>query len=234
MAYQALGTDPVDFGATLLAALLASGHCAGMCGGLALAASAGGRGRASQILYHLGKTTVYLGFGSVSALAGASLLRNLDAWGAGRALAFAAAAALIAVGIGQLGIFPVRRVKFVVAPGAIARASPVTSCLTWAGSRGSAWRALALGTLSGLLPCPLVYAFAAKAAAAGSLGGALATMLSLSLGSLPALLVVASSGRALPLAWRMRMARVSGAFLIGLGALTALRGFAVLPCCESA
>jgi sulfite exporter TauE/SafE len=83
---------------------------------------------------------------------------------------------------------------------------------------------LGAGMIVGLLPCPLVYAGLAAAAASGSpLAGAL-TLAGVALGTVPALGVLAMTGLALPSGWRQGLARAAGVLLLVVGTMTIARG----------
>ncbi len=77
----------------------------------------------------------------------------------------------------------------------------------------------------GLLPCPLVYAGLAAAAASGSAAAGAGILAGVALGTLPALALVAAFGGALPRLARQRLARVAGALLLLAGLITLARGF---------
>lgn len=86
---------------------------------------------------------------------------------------------------------------------------------------------VALGVFNGFLPCPLVYAFAAQAAATFSpLSGAL-TMVLFGLGTFPAMFLIGNAGPLLGLQWRQRGVWLAGGFVGVLGLITLARG--VLP-----
>jgi sulfite exporter TauE/SafE len=76
----------------------------------------------------------------------------------------------------------------------------------------------------GLLPCPLVYAGLAAAAASGSAARGALMLAGVALGSIPALALVAVSGALVPPAWRRGLARAAGVLLLAVAALTAARG----------
>jgi sulfite exporter TauE/SafE len=92
---------------------------------------------------------------------------------------------------------------------------------------------LAFGVLNGFLPCPLVYAFAAQAAASGGPLPGLGVMLAFGLGTFPAMLAMGGAGAWLRAAtpgsarWRVQGVRAAGAFIVLLGLVTLARG--VLP-----
>ncbi len=82
-------------GAVLLASLLGSPHCAGMCGGfVCFYAGQGGRGQAlAHVAYNLGRLASYLLLGALAGLLG----QTLDQAGAGAGLHRTAAVASGAV-----------------------------------------------------------------------------------------------------------------------------------------
>ncbi|MGH8720243.1 MAG: sulfite exporter TauE/SafE family protein, partial [Burkholderiales bacterium] len=105
---------------------------------------------------------------------------------------------------------------------------------------------LAFGVANGFLPCPLVYAFAAQAAASeGTLPGML-TMAAFGLGTFPAMLVMGGAGIWLRTGttqtvsvtalkgggaaaiqrvdWRLNGVRIAGGFIVALGLITLARG----------
>ena len=95
-----------------------------------------------------------------------------------------------------------------------------------------ALRPLFLGVLSGLLPCPLVYAFCAVGAASGSVIVSIGLLATLGLGTVPALTVVAASGAHLSGRFRRGLLRVSGCLLIALALYTLARSYEAAPCCS--
>ena len=114
---------------------------------------------------------------------------------------------------------------------------------------------LAFGVLNGFLPCPLVYAFAAQAAASGSPLSGTMVMAAFGLGTFPAMLFMGSigvlfrsqpqpqqpgvqtypidlvkggrAGALLRSDWRVYSVRFAGVFIVALGLMTAARG--ILP-----
>jgi len=208
---------------TLLAsALLGSFHCAGMCGGFVLALDAPGlwlRRLGVQGLFHLGKGMTYVLLGSVLGLAGSAVLRSPWFLGAQAVLAVLAGGLMVVFGLQILGVV---------------RELPVGSWFGPESAYGRAFRAvlnlrgpaapLATGALTGLLPCPLVYAFLAEALRRANLLESMSVMAILALGSLPALLAVVVLGSRLGPALRRRFVRVAGVAIVLLGLVTLLRG----------
>jgi sulfite exporter TauE/SafE len=216
---------------TVAAALTfaASAHCMGMCGGLVLAAAAaegraGARWRVAggQALLNAGKAVSYMVLGALAGAFGGALVRHpLFGWSE-RVLALVAGAALGAAGLTLLGL----------------RARGAGGASGRPGFGASLWRRLvgpllarrprgfsfAVGMAMGLLPCPLVYAGLAGAAASGSAPAGAAIMAGVALGTLPALVLVAASGTLVPAPLRQRLARVAGVLLLAVAAVTFARG----------
>lgn len=206
----------------LLAGLLGSFHCVGMCGGFVLLVQAPGGVRREQCvrqaLFHVGKTGTYVLLGAIVGILGTAFLRA--AWfDAARALLGALAGLLmILAGLqisGVLREFPVGRI---FGPGSLYDRA-VRGVLNVRGAGGP----MALGVLTGFLPCPLIYAFLAAALGTGSVLGAMGTMASLGLASMPALVAVVWLGSRWGPVGRARAVRVAGAVVVVLGLVTFVR-----------
>lgn len=187
--------------AAILAGLAGTPHCAGMCGGFAVACS---RAPGEQAAWHLGRLSTYAALGAASG----GLVGALPGpWWLGTAISGA-----------LLVWFALRLGGWVEGP-----SLPVHGLLGGAGRllrRGGIPARLAFGALNGLLPCGLVYAALALAASAGSpLGGAL-TMLAFGVGTIPGLATAVIGARALAKRPRWgRRALAVGVLALGLTAL---------------
>jgi hypothetical protein len=226
-AAAAAGTgDLALLGALFLAGLIGGAtHCAGMCGPFVLGQAAVRLGAvparhmsefhrltgAALMPYHLGRMTTYAVLGAMSAIV-VSQISAIDGFGwlAG-VLLLVAALVLAASGISRLGVVSARvagrahRFQLTAVIQLLAR--PFAAAPT--GLRG-----YALGALLGFIPCGLIYAALAAAAATGNAGlGALA-MAAFALGTVPALVVVGWLGQLAPLAWRGWLARGAPALLL--------------------
>jgi uncharacterized protein len=84
-----------------------------------------------------------------------------------------------------------------------------------------------LGAINGLLPCGLVYAAVAAAAAAGSIGAAMLFMAGFGAGTVPLLLAVTLSATAVPRRLRQRLRFVAPALMVAAGLLLIAR--AIVP-----
>ena len=242
-----------------LAGVAGSAHCLGMCGGFACALGKDGRGGGAtlrrHLLYNLGRITTYCFFGAVAGHVGLLLVgQGGEATSlslAQRALALVSGLLMLVVGLQFLGVFG--RIR--VAPLDALAARVVTALRMLLAASGSG-APLALGVANGLLPCPLVYAFVAQAAASGGALSGLATMVAFGLGTLPMMLLAGGIGarlrasRAGPLSAagggqvvqvpaptvpafriardaRLTGVRIAGVFILVLGVVTCARG--VLP-----
>lgn len=186
----------------LVAGLVGSPHCVGMCGGFAAAASVPRLGSAP---WHMGRLLTYATLGAAAGGLGATLPGP-------RWLPVALSAIFLAYFALRLaGWAPV-----VSTAGAHRLAALAKRAVALGGWPGR----LAFGAVSGLLPCGLVYAALALPVASGSAAlGALA-MLTFGLGTIPALSLAGAGVRRL--AGRSIWARRGLAllvFLCGAGAI---------------
>lgn len=154
-------------GGALLAGLVGSPHCVGMCGGFA-AASAAGDGRWT---YHLGRLGTY---GTLGALAGAF----------GQALPVSSTAITVLSGALTLGfaaaLAGLVKLPEVTPPGVVQLATRLMRA-------SGPFAGLGLGAATALLPCGLVYATLGLAVAAGGTTAGAATMVVFGLGTVPVL-----------------------------------------------
>lgn len=206
----------LDTWAALSLGFLGSVHCVAMCGPLALAVDSRSSGGLfiSRLVYNLGRTTTYAGFGLL-----------FGAFGEGMAVLGFQRTLSVALGLILLLLaFAHGRFQALVA------ASKVVMQLshrvqTALGSRlGGHASPFTIGLLNGLLPCGLVWAAAAGAAAAGSATGGALFMALFGLGTIPALLVTTYIGSSLGARFRHRLAGLAPIVLVLLAALLLARG----------
>lgn len=175
----------LSLAAMFMIGLLGSGHCVGMCGGIASALGFATRGRRGVLLvcgYNLGRIASYSMAGALAALAGY--------WGSsylslGPALRIAAGVILILMGLYLAGWWRVlvhlektgaRLWRHIQPLGK--KVMPVNSLA----------KALALGMVWGWLPCGLVYTALVYAATSGSAVDGTAMMAAFGLGTAPAMI----------------------------------------------
>jgi hypothetical protein len=190
-----------------------SGHCIGMCGGIASSLGLG-QGRSLRGLLrvaaaHLGRVTSYMVAGSIAGFAGAALVTGVFGANAMLVLRGLAAAVILAIGLQLLFGWPLLRVieqggaRFwqLLAP-QMRRLVPPADPL----------RAFGVGALWGWLPCGLVFAQLAVAAASGGAAAGALIMLVFGLGTTIGLSLLGVLLHALGLARLPRQA--SGALLV--------------------
>jgi sulfite exporter TauE/SafE len=81
-----------------------------------------------------------------------------------------------------------------------------------------------LGFVLGFIPCGLVYAAGAKAAATQSIVGGMLTMLVFGLGTFPAMVLTGLTANLFSTKMRRRLYKIAAWLVIGLAVLTLLRG----------
>lgn len=196
-------------------------HCIGMCGGfpLALARAPGAGNLRRQLLYNAGRLNTLAFVGALSGGIGAAVAAGGSFRTAERVLAVVAGTLMVVIGLEMLGLvgrFSARAAALTQRTlgrwlaGVIATPSPVAP--------------LALGVLNAFLPCQLIYAFAARAAAtASALEGAL-VMLAFGAGTVPAMLALGGARVLAGPHLRWQLSRAAGVLVVVFGALTLARG----------
>lgn len=191
--------DGVAMSAALVAGLIGSAHCFGMCGGIAgamgMAAAQngvrGGRLGLQATLYNVGRITSYVVAGVIVGLLGSALggMIDLPSW----SLWLRGITGLVLVLLGLQIAFGWRLLTFLERGGARLwrRLSPLAGRLL--GKRG-AINALGLGMLWGWLPCGLSYSMLLVAATTGTAVGGGAIMLAFGLGTLPSMIGASYAG----------------------------------------
>lgn len=218
------GGLPALMGAMLLAGL-AGGltHCGAMCGPFVLAQAAatadrtlaGGTLRrltgAALLPYQAGRALGYSALGAIAGGFGALLAQASG-------LRFVAAAVLLLAALLMLAQASARIADLLPRLPAPRLPEALSRALAGLLAAPTGWRGVRLGLLLSALPCGLLYAALAGAAAAGSaLAGALA-MLAFAAGTAPALIALAFLGRIGTAALGARL-RLAGAALFALNAV---------------
>jgi sulfite exporter TauE/SafE len=237
-----------------LAGLAGSLHCIGMCGGFACAIGADPRGRTAtavrHLIYNTGRVTTYCFLGALAGYVGAHFIHSWEGSAVGiaqRLLAGVSGALMVLIGLQFFGFFQGTNRKLTGLGGQF-----LTQALRDLLKDPNPAAPLAFGVFNGFLPCPLVYAFAAQAAASGGPLPGLLVMAAFGLGTFPAMLMMGGMGalfrsrpqldgvQTYPVAflkgsragawsrdWRAQGVRVAGGFIVLLGLITVARG--VLP-----
>jgi len=173
------------FGGVLVASLLGSPHCAGMCGPfVCFYSGTGEKPRAwAHVAYNGGRLVSYLVLGALAGALGAGIDRMGAAAGVSRAAAVLAGAVMLAWGGAMLlHAAGVRLPESGVGSFARRRIAGAVRALH---AQPPEVRGLALGLLTTLLPCGFLYGFVAIAAGTGSWLGGVAVMAVFWAGTLP-------------------------------------------------
>lgn len=190
------------------ASLLASAHCAGMCGPFVAFYSVGARSGRAHFVYHAERAVLYSALGALAGAIGGGL--DLLGERAGLFRAAALVASLLTVLWGALAFVPrASLLRFVP--------SFFPERLVKLKRKDAVTKAAVLGLTTPLLPCGTLYAFVTLAAGAGGpLQGAL-IMFVFFLGTLPGLLGVGALSAQLGRWFGARLPRVLGATLVLVG-----------------
>jgi len=216
-------TDPL-ISMAFFTALLGSGHCIGMCGGLVAALSLSPHGREGgvffQLLYNLGRIITYSLLGLLVGWLGSTLALTQNLAGFTRWVLIGSDLFIIVLGLGTAGLwqkFTLGRLEFQAPLKLLNRA---VKQLKMAPATVSA---LPIGLLMGFLPCGFLYAMVLTAAqSAAPLQGGL-IMLAFGIGTVPALLLFGGATRWLGTQARLWMLRGAGAMVAIMGIYNLIR-----------
>ncbi|HCL84344.1 MAG TPA: hypothetical protein DIC22_10235 [Chitinophagaceae bacterium] len=198
---------------------LSSFHCVGMCGPLALALPlqhiSGMQKSISLILYHLGRITVYAGFGLIFGLVG-------------RGMYLAGFQQGFSVGLGILMLFFL--VQFIVfknfpQPALVRETYQLIQNLVfrlW--KLPSRTHFILLGMANGLLPCGMVYLAIAGALNASRVQSGVLFMVMFGLGTLPPLFALSYFGSLIRLSFRNRIKQMTPVIVGIMAIILILRG----------
>ncbi len=202
---------------------LASAHCIGMCGGFACAVASTGRGfwpvLARQGVYNAGRIFTYAFLGALAGATGFRLSQvRIGPLNPQQIFSMLAGVVMLALGLLALGVVRLPRGW----GNTTALFAPLFS--HFLGSRGW-WGYFVAGLANGFLPCGLVYAFLAVAAASGDAFEGLVVMTFFGVGTLPAMLLAAGGGRVLGVATRHHLVRAAAAMVVLMGGVTIWRAW---------
>lgn len=207
-------------GTVLASSLLGSAHCAGMCGGLALAASgpngsAEGSRAMRQVGYHAGRLASYALVGAIAGLVGSVVDDAGTLVGVQRVAAVVAGSMIALMGAVAVARAMGLRVPAASVPMPLVRLAQRVHAATL--RLPPNYRGLPLGLATPLLPCGWLYAFAAISAASASAPLGAFVMAAFWLGTVPAV-VIASNGARIAFARLGRAAPVvAGIAMIAVG-----------------
>jgi len=220
-----------------------------MCGGFACALGVDPAGKIAtlyrHLLYNTGRVTTYMFMGGLAGMAGQSLILSdsmssklpTDIWHHHSTLAnfvtilpetlstgqrILAVFAVLLMLIMALQLFGYLQRLHILTTG-LGSNTLVSSLRALLNSRSRS-ATLAFGVFNGFLPCPLVYAFIAYAAASANIFSGMITMASFGVGTFPAMILIGGLGQFINHHWRKRAVWVAGLFIMLLGLITILRG----------
>ncbi len=213
----------------LIASLVGSLHCVGMCGAfVAFAVGTGGTGDGSGVrskslllaAYNGGRLVTYTALGAAAGSLGAALDLGGSFIGIQRAAAVLAGAVMIVFGV--VTLLRIKGVKVPKAPLPGLLVKIVTLGQGLAMAMRPVPRALTIGLLTTLLPCGWLYAYAAVAAGTASpVYGAL-TMMAFWLGTLPALVAVGAGIQSLAGALGKHLPTATAIVIVLVGLFTVM------------
>jgi len=221
--------ETATFLSALVVGLIGTGHCAGMCGGIAGFLSIGteslppGSRLMRVFAYNAGRIASYTAAGALAGAAGASVGGLLPP-GIARQVAMGVSAAFMIM----LALYMVGRGGLLVQLEQLGgrlwrRLKPLGLRLLPTRNAGQAFT---LGLVWGWLPCGLVYTALAWSLASGNAVRGAILMLGFGLGTLPGLMTMGMAGSWL-LAWRERplVRYAAGLVLVGFAVTTLWHGF---------
>lgn len=211
-------------GSVLLASLVGSPHCAGMCGGIAAfcggVGESGGRSSAvASAIYHAARAASYAAVGAAAGAFGSLLDAGGTVVGLQRAAAMAAGMAVALVGISLLfaaGGLDAGRAGL---PAWVRNA--LAAVHRAAASMPPMRRAAVIGLATPLLPCGWLWAFAVVAAGTGTPVAGAVVMLAFWAGTVPVLAALGAGIAALGGRRRRLLAALAGVAMVAVGVHTA-------------
>ena len=208
--------------AALLAGLLGSAHCLGMCAGISglFAVNAGVASLRTQIpfalTYNVGRVISYAVLGGIVGLFGSVIVKASPSVAVGIRLA----SGIIIILVGLRVAFDLRLLNAIERAGASiwSRIAPAAKGLVPVTNLP---RALGLGLLWGWLPCGLVYSVLMIAATSARPDSGAAIMVAFGIGTLPAMVMTGLGAARLTEVMRKRAARLGlGLLIVVMGLLT--------------
>jgi sulfite exporter TauE/SafE len=207
----------------LVASLVGSVHCAGMCGGFVCfyAGAANGSDAAAlraHAMYNLGRLTSYLTLGAIAGAIGAGVSSLGAMAGLQHAAALVAGALMVGWAISTIASQRGVRLGALRAPASWQRA--MGRVLHAVREQPMATRAWLTGLLTTMLPCGWLYVFVATAGGSGSVRSGVLTMAVFWLGTVPALLAVGLGAQRLFGPLRQRLPMLSATLVLVMGLLS--------------
>ncbi len=227
------------YGTLLVSALVMSLHCIGMCGPIVVAfdqvferveltvAGRSPRGRGvfwAFFCYHVGRIWTYAMLGLLAGWLGAAV-RHGSAWmGLQRGAGVVISVAVIISGVLLLGVIPGVKLDALLNGCSYQKLAAARWFAALTQSRSTIARLL-LGIIMGFLPCGLVYAMLAVAAALPTPWHAALGMIIFGVGTLPSLTAVLLGVQFLPRRLRAHSIRIAAVLIVLVGVWMLARSF---------
>lgn len=205
-------------GAILVASLLGSLHCAGMCGAFVALATGDTKGWQPAAAYHGGRLISYITLGAIAGAAGT--LINIAGSLAGLQTAATILAGATMVGFGVVCLLRTQGVRISHLRLPLSWTRLVSRASGVAMNRPPVVRAGIIGLSTTFLPCGWLYAFVVTAAGTGSIFPGMLVMSIFWIGTLPALIVVGTGVRHLLGPIGKRAPLITSLLLVGVGMYT--------------
>lgn len=218
----------IVYGLAFLSGILGSFHCIGMCSGFPILISSTNvtnriEHTLRQLLYNTGRIFTYFFLGALVGYLGLFVSGMKQLLSIQIAISIIIGLIIIYIGLQIMGLFK---------EGRIAGFAPIYGVLknmmTAFIRQKGIFAPFLLGLLNGFLPCPLIYGFLLVSFSRGNpLEGAF-LMMSLGLGTIPAMFLVAMIYRKLSPVLRFNLSRlIPGALMVTFGIITIVR--AIIP-----
>lgn len=207
----------------LVASVVGSPHCAGMCGGLVAFCTGIGEGRRSRAAlagYHGARLISYAAVGAGAGALGLALDLGGAMAGVQRIAAIAAGATICIFGVATL--LRLGGVRLACVPAPPWAVSILKRIHVAAAGRSPMMRGTLVGLASPLLPCGWLWAFAAIAAGTASPFAGAATMAAFWLGTVPILTALGAGLAWIPANARRSLAALAAVAMIAVGLQTAV------------
>ncbi len=205
-------------------------HCAAMCGGLmtACAMRFGGKGAGATLgfafIYNLARISTYAVFGLLMGVLGKALMKIGLLTEFQSMMPFIAGFVMVLIGADLLGLMPAGVKKYT------SRLFParLLGRLSLAGGKNRTLSAAIMGLVNGLIPCGMVYAVGAKAAATGEPLSAVLIMAAFGLGTFLPLVLGTTLAKGLAGVKTAGFTLVTSLIIIALGVKTMYMSFIVM------
>jgi sulfite exporter TauE/SafE len=217
----------------LLASLVGSVHCVGMCGGFVCfytgSSSSGTNATAlrAHAMYNVGRLTSYLLLGAIAGAIGAGVSSLGALAGLQHTAAVVAGALMIGWAASTIAAQRGVRLGSIRTPESWQRA--MGGVLHAVREQPMATRAGITGLLTTMLPCGWLYVFVATAGGTGSVRAGMITMAIFWAGTLPALVAVGLGAQRLFGPLRSRLPMLSAALVLVMGLLSISGRFSMRP-----